>query len=101
VETTVAHQEARRGAGSSCAGSDNAAHERSHEPLTMPSSALLCVIRGEFREMPGMRLTREQFRRSWNLTSQECELVLTQLLEDDFLIEARGGRFARKADRVV
>ena len=76
------------------------ARDRSHQPLTMPFSALLCVIRGEFREMPGMRLTREQFRRLWNLTVQECEHVLTQLLEDDFLIEAQDGRFARRADRV-
>lgn len=76
------------------------ARERSHEPLTTPPSALLCVIRGEFREMPGMRLTREQFRRFWNLTAQECDRVLMQLLQDEFLVEARNGLFARKADRV-
>ena len=76
------------------------ARERSHQSLPMPSSALLCVIRGEFREMPGMRLTRAQFRRLWNLTSQECDRLLTHLLQDEFLVEVRDGRFARKADRV-
>lgn len=72
------------------------AHERSRDSL--PTSALLCVIRGEFREMPGMRLTRDQFRRLWNLTAAECDRVLTHLLQDDFLIEGPNGRFARKAD---
>jgi hypothetical protein len=47
--------------------------ERSHELLTMPSLALLCVIRREFREMPGMRFTQEQFRRLWKVTTYECE----------------------------
>jgi hypothetical protein len=42
--------------------------------------------------MPGMRLTRDQFGRLWNLTAQECERVLTQLLQDEFLVEARDGR---------
>jgi hypothetical protein len=76
------------------------ARERSHEPPTMPSSAMLCVIRAEFREMPGMRLTPEQFRRLWNLTAQERDRALTQLLQDEFLVETRDGRFARKAERV-
>lgn len=77
-----------------------AALERSHEPVPMPSSALLCVIRGEYREMPGMRLTRDQFRRLWSLTPQECDHMLMHLLRDEFLVEDNG-RFARKADCVV
>lgn len=68
--------------------------------LTTPSSALLSVVRGEFREMPGMRLTRDQFRRLWNLTSHECDRVLLELLRDEFLVEDNG-QFRRKADREV
>jgi hypothetical protein len=77
-----------------------AVREWTDEPLAMPSSALLVVIRGEFREMPGMRLTRDQFRRLWSLTPHECDRTLAQLLQDGFLVE-ENGRFARTADRIV
>jgi hypothetical protein len=53
---------------------------------------LLSVIRGEYREMPGMRLTRAQFRRLWQLDELECDRTIQRLLAEQFLGEDRHGR---------
>jgi hypothetical protein len=49
------------------------------------SPQLLDVIRAEFREMPGMRLTRSQFRRLWQLDQTVCENAICHLREEGFL----------------
>ena len=36
--------------------------------------------------MPGMRLTRAQVRRLWNLSSPECDEVVDALISDGFLV---------------
>lgn len=54
------------------------------------------LIDAEFDEMPGMRLTRAQIRRLWNLTDLECERVLDHLCESGFLACDQGGRFFRR-----
>ena len=71
------------------------ARERSHEPLTTPLSALLCVIRGEFREMPGMRLTLEQAMRLWSLNRETCASVLDELMASRFIERDLNGRYKR------
>jgi hypothetical protein len=55
-------------------------------------------IHAEFLEMPGMRLTRPQFRRLWHLTDTDCESVLRHLLATGFLREGREGTVGRPAD---
>jgi hypothetical protein len=45
----------------------------------------LDVIRAEFRELPGMRLTRSQFRRLWQLDQTACENAICQLRREGFL----------------
>lgn len=51
------------------------------------------IVRSEFNEMPGMRLTRAQCRRLWNITETECDALVRHLLDTGFLVEnARGVR---------
>ena len=53
-----------------------------------PSTNLLNRVRGEFIEMPGLRLKIEQAQRLWNLDRAMCESVLRSLVDAKFL-----GRF--------
>jgi hypothetical protein len=53
-----------------------------------PSNNLLNRVRGEFIEMPGLRLKIEQAQRLWNLDRAMCESVLRSLVDAKFL-----GRF--------
>lgn len=54
------------------------------------------VIRGEFGEMPGMRLTTAQIRRLWALTDVECVNVLQHLVADGFLAEGPDHRYCMR-----
>jgi hypothetical protein len=46
---------------------------------------LLQRIRGEFLEMPGMRLTLPQAQRLWGVDAGTCEAAVRHLLETKFL----------------
>ena len=52
----------------------------------------LSVIQGEYREMPGMRLTRPQFQRLWRLNDFECNRAISTLISVGFLAEDGHGR---------
>jgi hypothetical protein len=52
-------------------------------------------IRGEFLEMPGLRLTEQQARRMWCLDETACEAVLGALVDARFLAKTRDGSFIR------
>lgn len=54
------------------------------------------VIDSEFHEMPGMRLTRPQVRRLWNLSDAECEQVLEYLCKAGLLTQDETGRYLRR-----
>jgi hypothetical protein len=56
---------------------------------------MIPVIRGEFVEMPEMRLTHAQFRRLWSLTTTEEERILERLTSAGFLVEGRDGLIRR------
>ena len=71
---------------------------RATHELESRSSRILPVIRGEYAEMPGLRLTRPQFRRLWNLTLEEGERILACLIESGFLVEGRDGLLRRRQD---
>jgi hypothetical protein len=67
--------------------------------MPLPShmdSDLLARIRMEFVEMPGMRLTRIQARRLWNLHQAACDEVLDALVEQGFLKQGSDGAFLRQ-----
>ena len=46
---------------------------------------LLRIVRAEYREMPGLRLTSRQAQRLWNLDSTTCEAILDTLESTRFL----------------
>jgi hypothetical protein len=50
-------------------------------------------IRGEFLEMPGLRLTAQQARRLWRLDETACDAVLGALVDARFLARTRDGAF--------
>ena len=52
-------------------------------------------IQGDFLEMPGLRLTEPQARRLWALEPSLCSAVLTELVDDGFLLRTREGAFIR------
>ena len=56
---------------------------------------LLYRIRGEFLEMPGLRLTQEQAARLWNMDAAVCAAALMRLVADRFLMRTRHGAYVR------
>ena len=57
-------------------------------------NSLRTRIENEFREMPGLRLTRWQASRLWSLDAAECEFVLNKLVAARILRETRDGYVA-------
>ena len=60
--------------------------------MTMPENRLAMLrarIESEFRELPGLRLTRWQAARLWSLDATECEVVLNHLVAARVLRETR------------
>jgi hypothetical protein len=47
-----------------------------------PLESLVARIRGEYREMPGLRLTFAQACRLWQVDASTCEAVLHTLLKE-------------------
>jgi len=52
-------------------------------------------IRGEFLEMPGLRLTPQQAQRLWRLDPSACDAVLDALVDARFLAKTRDGAFVK------
>jgi|SoiMethySBSTD1v2_1073268.scaffolds.fasta_scaffold95414_4 hypothetical protein len=59
---------------------------------------LIGRIRGEYLEMPGLRLTRPQARRLWGLDEHTSDRLLSMLVERKFLTCAPDGAFVRLTD---
>jgi len=53
------------------------------------------IVRGEYLEIPGLLLTRDQVRRFWGLDAAVCDRVLEALVDARFLERTEGDRFAR------
>ena len=58
---------------------------------------LVVRVRGEFREMPGLRLTPAQAQRLWSVDPSTCETVLNALVEANVLSPRPDGTFALKS----
>lgn len=56
---------------------------------------LLRRVKGEYLEMPGLRLTREQAQRLWGLDEQTCANLLDVLVGLTFLVRDSAGRYMR------
>jgi hypothetical protein len=52
-------------------------------------------VRGEFLEMPGLRLTVPQAARLWGLDVASCEAVLAVLIRSSFLRWTAAGAVTR------
>ena len=68
-----------------------------HEPPTLEDWKAL--IEAEYREMPGLTLTKRQVRRLWQLEPQVCDAVLEELVSSDFLEHTRNDSYALSSSR--
>ncbi len=60
---------------------------------TLSDEGLLRRVRGEFREMPGMRLTIDQATRLWTLDRDTCAKIFSSLVASRFLEMDGNGRY--------
>jgi hypothetical protein len=59
---------------------------------------LIVRVQGEYHEMPGLKLTEVQAQRLWGLDGRTCALVLTTLVEQQFLRRTAAGTYVRVSD---
>jgi hypothetical protein len=59
----------------------------------LPLESLVARIRGEYREMPGLRLTFPQACRLWQIDACTCEVLLEQLVREAFLVRTDNGAY--------
>jgi hypothetical protein len=57
----------------------------------------LQLIRAEYLESPGLRLTKAQVQRLWGLDPGVCETLLTTLVRAGFLRRTRDAAYVRLA----
>ena len=67
----------------------------------VPSEQMLSRIRGEYLEMPGLRLKREQAQRLWGFDESTCAQVLECLVDLKFLYRTVDGKYARLTEGAV
>jgi hypothetical protein len=58
-----------------------------------PLEVILRRVRGEYIEMPGLRLTVTQAQRLWGLDRAACDTVLSALVDVKFLFRNRDGAY--------
>ena len=56
---------------------------------------LIPRVRGEYLEMPGLKLTSAQASRLWGLDSRTCQRLLHTLVDAQFLTCTTDGRYRR------
>ena len=59
---------------------------------------MISRICGEYLEMPGLGLKREQARRLWHVDDEFCGELLDFLVESRFLRRRSDGRYVRASD---
>ena len=65
------------------------------QPVAPLQDPILTRIRGEYLEMPGLRLTFAQAQRLWGLDSERCEQLLSVLVAERFLCRGGDGAYGR------
>ena len=53
------------------------------------------LIRAEYLEIPGLKLTKQQVQRLWNLDPMMCEALLAALIDAKFLRRTRHDAYVR------
>jgi hypothetical protein len=98
-------ERARKTSASAPAYDDVATENRSRDTAERRNSvaraALLDRFRGEFREMPGLWVTRSDARRLFGMPEDICERVLNQLVAEGMLIRSADGVYRRPPSIVV
>jgi hypothetical protein len=56
---------------------------------------LVRLVRGEYLEMPGLRLTKAQAQRLWGLDAPTCDKVIKTLVSARFLRRTPTDSYAR------
>lgn len=64
-------------------------------PLMQTDDAIE-LIRMEYAELPGLKLTFWQAQRLWNLSNDVCARALTTLTESQFLARTADGAYVRR-----
>ena len=67
--------------------------------IVMSREETLRRIRGEYLELPGLRLTCAQAQRLWGLDPQTCASLLGSLARDEFLYLLEDGTYGRSCER--
>jgi hypothetical protein len=69
-------------------------------PKSTVNNDWLRLIQAEYREMPGLRLTKAQMRRLWTLEPQACDALIDTLVASEFLQKTQRGSYVlASADR--
>ena len=68
------------------------------ESLIVAREQILQRIRGEYLEMPGLRLTCAQAARLWAIEAPVCVQLLESLSAERFLYRRNDGTYARVSD---
>ena len=53
------------------------------------------LVRAEYAEMPGLKLTEPQIQRLWSLDAALCDAVIASLIAGQFLKQTRGDAYVR------
>ena len=53
------------------------------------------LVRAEYAEMPGLKLTERQAQRLWGLDEKTCRVILLALVRTRFLRRAANGMYIR------
>jgi hypothetical protein len=64
-------------------------------PHSAPLAGLLQRVRDEYREMPGLKLTKPQAMRLFGVAPSVCAAVLRALVMENFLSRTGEGEFVR------
>jgi hypothetical protein len=59
--------------------------------------SLVARVRGEYTEMPGLRVTFAQACRLWQVDASTCETLLDQLVREGFLCKTDSGFYIAAA----
>ena len=71
------------------------------QPHFITTDDLLRRICGEYLEMPGLRLKREQAQRLWGLDGPTCAQLLDALVKQGFLRRLPDGTYGRVTEDPV
>ena len=66
------------------------------EPCLSARETLVCRVRGEFEEMPGLSLTSGQATKLFGISPDICAGILTELIEDGLLRLRSDGCYCRR-----